>query len=52
MFVSNSVLEPKPVGAKLLWVEPEPIFFTWSRCQKKKHLEPESRENGSVPQHW
>ena len=24
MFVSNSVLEPKPVGAKLLWVEPEP----------------------------
>ena len=20
----------EPVGAELLWVEPEPIFFTWS----------------------
>ena len=23
--------EPEPVGAELLWVELEPIFFTWSR---------------------
>ena len=32
MVVSNSVLlEPEPVGAEILCVEPEPIFFTRSR---------------------
>ena len=42
-FVSKSVLEPEPVGAELLYVEPEP---------KKKNPEPESRKNGSAPQRW
>ena len=28
-------MEPEPVGAELLWVEPEPIFFTWNRSRKK-----------------
>ena len=44
-------LEPEPVGAEILQVEPEPKFFTWSRAEKKK-LEPEPRKNGSAPQNW
>ena len=28
-------LELEPVGAKFLWVEPEPKFFTWSQSRKK-----------------
>ena len=44
-------MEPEQVGAELLWVEPEPIFLTWRRSQKKNYLEPEPRKNGSAPQH-
>ena len=29
------LLEPEPIGAELLRVEPEPKFFTWSRSWKK-----------------
>ena len=28
-------LDPEPVGAELLCVEPEPIFFSWNRSRKK-----------------
>ena len=28
-------IEPEPVGTELLWVEPEPKFFTWSRSPPK-----------------
>ena len=44
-------LEPEPVGAELLKVEPEPKFFTWSRSRKTKYLERKPRKNGSAPQH-
>ena len=37
-------LDPEPVGAELLCVEPELIFLTWSRSRKKKYLEPEPRK--------
>ena len=45
-------LEPEPVGAELLKVEPEPKFFTLSLSRKKKsgagaekkNLEPEPRK--------
>ena len=40
--IKISFLEPEPVEAELLWVEPE----------AKKYLEPEPRKNGSAPQHW
>ena len=45
-------LEPEPVGAELLWVETEPIFFYLEPEPKKKYLEPEPRKNSSAPQHW
>ena len=43
-------LEPEPVGAELLKVEPEPKFFTWSLSRKKKSGA-RAEKNASAPQH-
>ena len=34
--IKISFLEPEPVGAELLRVEPVPIFLIWSWIRKKK----------------
>ena len=48
--IKISFLEPEPVGAELLRVEPVPIFLIWSWIRKKKYLKPEPGKNGSAPQ--
>ena len=53
-FVSKSVfLEPEPVGAELLKVEPQPepelTFFTWSQSlSRKKNIWSRSRSRGKM----
>ena len=36
--IKISFLEPEPGGAELFWVEPEPIFFTWSLGRSLKKI--------------